>query len=389
MQQTTRNQSFDFIVAGVGSMGSAACYYLAKRGYSVLGLEQFTITHDRGSHSGQTRIIRKAYFEHPDYIPLLQRAYENWKSLELETGEQLYYPTGLLYAAPTGHSMLDGVKNSAALYNINLEQPDAGLAKEKFPQFNLPDDYEILFEPDAGFLLAEKVIKLYVQQAQLNGATIHTSESVLSWKKEGDGVVVTTTANTYHCKKLIITAGAWSAKLLPGISKNLTITRQVIAWMKPKKPVAFAMGNFPCWLIATEQQDGTYYGFPMIPSTITNGPAGMKMALHYPGAVTDPHDVDRNINTDDTDPVVRFLHRYLPNSCESVTDTSTCLYSNSPDENFIIDNLPGMEDAVCVAGGFSGHGFKFVSVVGEILADLASTGTSKLPIGFLNARRFG
>ena len=206
MQQKT-TLSFDFIVAGVGSMGSAACYYLAKQGYSVLGLEQFTITHTHGSHSGQTRIIRKAYFEHPDYIPLLQRAYENWKSLELETGERVYYPTGLVYAGPTGHSMLTRIKEAAELYHINLEQPGTALAKEKFPQFNLPDDYELLFEPDAGFLLAEKAIKLYVQQAQLNGATIYTGESVLSWKKEGEGVVVTTTANTYHCKKLIMPAG--------------------------------------------------------------------------------------------------------------------------------------------------------------------------------------
>ena len=388
MQQKT-TLSFDFIVAGVGSMGSAACYYLAKQGYSVLGLEQFTITHTHGSHSGQTRIIRKAYFEHPDYIPLLQRAYENWKSLELETGEQVYYSTGLVYAGPKGDSMLSSIKEAAALYHINLEQPDAALAKEKFSEFNLPNDYELLFEPDAGFLLAEKAIKLYVQQAQLNGASIHTGESVLNWKKEGDGVTVTTNINTYHCKKLIITAGAWSAKLLPGIAKNLTITRQVLAWMNPKKPEAFALGNFPCWLIANQQNNGAYYGFPMIPSTITTGPAGMKMALHYPGAITDPDDVDRNIIADDVDHIVRFLHRYLPNSCESVADTSTCLYSNSPDENFIIDNLPGMEDAVCVAWGFSGHGFKFVSVVGEILAELAISGSSKLPIGFLNARRFG
>ena len=381
--------SFDFIVAGVGSMGSAACYYLAKQGYSVLGLEQFTITHTHGSHSGQTRIIRKAYFEHPDYIPLLQRAYENWKHLEWETGEQIYYPTGILYAGPKGHSMLDGVKNSAALYQINLEQPDAALAKEKFPEFNLPKDYEMLFEADAGFLLAEKAIKLYVRQAEMNGATIHTGESVISWKKEDDGVFVTTNSTTYHCKKLIITAGAWSAKLLPGIAKNLTITRQILAWMKPKKPEAFAMGKFPCWLIATEQQNGAYYGFPLLPSTDFPGPAGMKMALHYPGAATDPDAVDRNINADDIDHIVRFLHSYLPNSCLSVVDTSTCLYCNSPDENFVIDNLPGMEDAVCVAWGFSGHGFKFVSVVGEILADLAITGKTNLPIGFLNARRFG
>lgn len=388
MQQKS-TLSLDFIVAGVGSMGSAACYYLAQRGYSVLGLEQFTITHTRGSHSGQTRIIRKAYFEHPDYIPLLQRAYENWKSLELETGEQVYYPTGILYAAPKRHLLLTNIKDAAALYNINLEQPDTLLVKEKFSQFNLPDDYEILFEPDAGFLLAEKAIKLYVQQAQLKGAAIHTGESVLSWKKEGEGVIVSTTYNTYHCKKLIITAGAWSAKLLPGITKNLSITRQVLAWMKPQKPELFAIGNFPCWLIATEQHDGAYYGFPMISSTIITGPDGMKMALHYPGVPTDPDDVNRNVTAADIDPLLHFLKTYLPKSCESVADTSTCLYSNSPDENFIIDNLPGMEDSVCVAWGFSGHGFKFISVVGEILADLAISGSSKLPIGFLNARRFG
>ncbi|HEX5668978.1 MAG TPA: N-methyl-L-tryptophan oxidase [Chitinophagaceae bacterium] len=372
--------TYDHIIIGVGSMGSAACYHLARRGKSVLGLEQFTIPHELGSHAGETRIIRKAYFEHPDYIPLLIRAYENWQELMERSGMQLFHKTGLFYAAPKDHELIRNIKRSAALYNIPLEtnRPSA---------FALPADYESLFEPDAGFVEPENTIRTFVHHAIEFGAEIHEREQVLGWSvmpEEGHSfVIVRTNIAEYRCRKLIITAGAWSAKMIPGIDKHLKVTRQVLAWLKPAELEQFTEEKFPCWLIATENSDGAYYGFPVIPSH----PGGLKLAYHYPGEGTEADQVNREVDAADTENLRLFARRFLPQGGGEIESTKVCLYSNSPDENFVIDNLPGMEEHVCVAWGFSGHGFKFVPVVGEILADLAMYHKTALPISFLSAKR--
>jgi sarcosine oxidase len=380
--------SFDIIVIGVGSMGSSACYYLSKKGYRALGIEQFDIGHELGSHAGQSRIIRKAYFEHPGYVPLLERAYENWKQLVEETGEQLYFKTGLLYAGNPGNVMINGVKESAALYNIALEKLTHTEASQSFHQFSLPEDFEILFEPDAGFLPPEKSIRLYTEQAKKNGATIHLNEKIMSWKKEGNGVTVKTNKNTYNCQKLIITAGAWSGKLIPGFAEKIKATRQFVAWIKPKQRQNYLLNNFPCWMIADDEKQGCYYGFPLLPTEKFGPPEGLKLAHHYPAAVTDPDNVNREATGEDIENLKYCLQNYLPGTFQEVLSSKICLYGNSPDENFIIDKLPGYEENVCIACGFSGHGFKFVSVVGEILADLATEEKTNLPIEFLSAKRF-
>lgn len=382
------NTSFDVIVIGVGSMGSAACYYLSKRGYKVLGLEQFDISHEYGSHAGQSRIIRKAYFEHSDYVPLLERAYENWKMLEQEIGEQLYYKTGLLYAGNPNNEIIKGVKQSAALYNIDLEKLNNVIAADKFPSFKFPGSFEILFEPESGFITPEKAIRLYAAQAQKNGAIIHSNKKVIDWRKDGGSLIVKTDTQTYQCNKLIITAGAWAGKMVPGFADKIKVTRQFVAWIKTKKDDQFALNNFPCWMIGDDDKHGCYYGFPLLDTKRFGEPAGLKLAHHYPRNVTDPDNVNRQTTEEDIENIKYCLNKYLPGVFESVLSTKICLYANSPDENFIIDKLPGFEENVSIACGFSGHGFKFASVVGEILADLAIEGKTSLPTGFLKATRF-
>lgn len=382
------DNSFDFIVIGVGSMGSATCYYLSKRGFKVLGLEQFDISHEFGSHAGQSRIIRKAYFEHPDYVPLLERAYENWKALEKENGEQLYFKTGLLYAGTSNNEIIKGVKQSAALYNIELEKLNLVDAAKRFPQFKFPGGFEVLFEPEAGFIPPEKAIRLYASQAEKAGATIHTNKKVIEWKKEGEFVIVKTDKNTYRCNKLIITAGAWAGKMISGFMNKIKVTRQFVAWIKTKNDKAFELNNFPCWMIGDDEKHGCYYGFPLLDTKMFGEPAGLKMAHHFPFQITDPDNVNRQTTEADIQNVKYCLDKYLPGVFDSVLSTKICLYANSPDENFIIDKLPGFENNVSFACGFSGHGFKFASVVGEILADLAMRGKTSLPIEFLNAKRF-
>ena len=380
--------NFDAIVLGVGSMGSATCYYLASRGYRVLGLEQFDIPHDQGSHAGQSRIIRKAYFEHPDYVPLLERAYENWKEIENKTGSQIYFPTGLLYAGKSNDILIKGVRESAEKYHVNVESLSNKQAQERFPQFQIPEGYEVLFEPDAGFVTPERAVLLYVEQAIQAGAHIHTKEKVISWKKEGEIITVVTSKETYTCKKLIITAGPWAGNLIPGFSSQLKVTRQVIAWVNPKERKPFELGQFPCWLIDDHTQHGMYYGFPILPVGTFGAPIGLKVALHYPGQVTDPDAVNRVPSGEDENMLIEAIHQYLPDGYSSTHVMKTCLYTNTADENFVLDFLPGYDEHVAIAAGFSGHGFKFVSVVGEIMADLAMKGKTELPIGFLNAKRF-
>ena len=384
---------FDIIVIGVGSMGSSACYFLAQRGYKVLGLEQFDISHEFGSHAGQSRIIRKAYFEHSDYVPLLNRAYENWKKLEEETGEQIYFRTGLVYFGPPDHQVIKGVKQSASLYGIEIENLDVSLSAKRFPQFNIPKDFECLYEPDAGFLTPEKAIRLYAEQAKKYGAEIHVQEKVLDpiatgWKKDGDGIIVRTNKNNYRCSKLVITAGAWAGRMIPGFQDKLKVTRQFVAWIKVNEENDFRLSNFPCWLIADNEMAGAYYGFPILPTEKFGQPAGLKLAHHHPDSETDPDNVNRQSTKEDEENLKYALDKHFPGSFESFLSSKICLYANSPDENFIIDKLPGYQDVV-IACGFSGHGFKFVSVVGEILADLAIEGKTELPIEFLSVKRFG
>ena len=379
---------YDVIVIGVGSMGSSACYYLAGRGHHVLGIEQFTTPHEQGSHTGQSRIIRKAYFEDPDYVPLLNASYENWEHLELETGNKIYHRTGLVYFGPPHAGIIEGVQNSARLYHINLEQPLPSVVTRDFPQFKIPAGYVCLLEPDAGFLQPEKIIELYKQQAIKKGAVIHSNEKVMEWKKDAGHISVVTDKGQYRCKQLVMTSGVWSGQLIPALRDKIKVTRQPLAWVQPQRQNDFMMGQFPCWMIADDVKPGCYYGFPILPESGFGGPEGLKIAYHYPGAVVDPDHLTQLTSAEETNDIQYFLDKYLTDPVDSILSTKICMYANSPDENFIIDRLPGYEDNVTIACGFSGHGFKFVSVVGEILADLCMQGTTKHPIEFLRLSRF-
>ena len=379
---------FDVIVLGVGSMGSSTCYYLAKQGVKVLGLEQFDIPNELSSHAGQTRIIRKAYFEHPDYVPLLEKSYQNWKHLEDITGTQVYFKTGLLYFGNSNHPVMKGVHASANKYNIKLDTLSAKDMKTTYPQINISNDFEKLFEPEAGFITPERAILLYTDKALQNGAVIKTKIKVLEWRKTANGIEVTTSGGSYFANKLIITAGPWSGKMIKGLSSSLSVTRQVVAWVIPKNRSLFELGRLPCWIIADDTKPGIFYGFPILPVGKFSGPIGFKLAHHYRGAISDPDTISRIPTADDEANLVDALNKYFPDGYKATHVLKTCMYTNTPDENFILDFLPDYDKDVVIAAGFSGHGFKFASVVGEIMSDLALKGGTPLPIGFLNAKRF-
>ncbi|MDA8686503.1 N-methyl-L-tryptophan oxidase [Robiginitalea sp.] len=383
LEKVRVGNTYDVIVVGVGSMGSSACYHLAKRGFSVLGLEQFDIPHEQGSHAGQSRLIRKAYGEDTAYVPLLQRAYENWKELESETGSRVYFETGLTYFGNSENTFLDTVRASAQEYDIPLLAPD----EKAYTPFRLPEQTQIIHEPEAGFLTPERSIMLMADRAIRLGADIRVGEAVLSWQHHADGVTVQTAGHRFSARKIIFTSGAWTGNLIPELRTQLKITRQVLAWVQPQDWKPFELGTFPCWFM--EDQGRDFYGFPVLPTTAFGGPVGLKVALHYPGQqLESPNGIARPIPDSEPQVLIDFMERHLPTGFSKVLDLKTCLYTNSPDTHFILDHLPGYGKDVVIGAGFSGHGFKFVSAIGEILADLTVMGQTSIPIQFLSLNRF-
>ena len=376
-------KNYDVIVIGVGTMGAAACSHLAKQKVSVLGLEQFDIPHNRGAHHGLSRMIRQSYYEHSDYVPLLKRAYELWHELEDETGCKLLTLNGGLYIGPANGEIVKGSLQAALDHNLPHQHLDRAAISERFPQFSLPDDFEALYEDNAGFVVPELAVGSHVELALRNGAELHGHEAVIDWTTDAAGVSVTTDQTTYQADHLVITAGAWSARLLKSLGIQLTITRQVLGWTTPRQQELFAPERFPCWFIETEPGFG-HYGFPILP-----GQPGFKSALHKPATAVDPDTVERDPQPEDEATIRSALASYIPDANGPLLALRTCLYTNSSDSHFIIDRAPDHHDRLTLATGFSGHGFKFAPVVGEIIADLVSIGKSSHPIDLFSLSRFG
>ena len=376
-----KGSGYDVIVVGVGAMGSAACYQLAKRGARVLGLEQFDIPHARGSSHGQSRMIRMAYYEHPDYVPLLRRAYELWDEIERETGQKLLHVTGGIYMGAPDGEVVAGSLQSARQHGLGHELLDPADLRRRYPQFRVPDSWQGLYEDRAGFLLPERSVAAYAEAALRRGAVLHGHEPVVAWRATPAGVGVVTTRGEYEAERLVFCGGPWSSKLLGDLGAPLVVTRQVMGWVWPKVPELFGMDRLPVWAI--EKPGGLYYGFPMMPDS-----PGLKLADHSFGTPTDPDGVAREVTGEDEQTFRPALERYIPDADGPTLAVRTCLYTHSPDHHFVIDRHPRHE-RVTVACGFSGHGFKFASVVGEVLADLALRGETALPAQFLGLARLG
>src|SRR4051794_32856335 len=372
---------YDVIVVGVGAMGSSACCHLARRGARVLGLEQFDIPHARGSSHGQSRMIRKAYYEHPDYVPLLRRAYELWDELGQAAGEELLHRTGGLYLGPPDGGLVGGSLRSAREHGLAHELLDRPHLAARFPQFRVPADWVGLYETDAGWLPPERVVAAYANEALKAGAELHGNEPVAAWSADATGVTVTTDRGQYRADRLIFCGGPWTSRLVADLGIPLVVTRQVMAWVSPPNREPFQPGRLPVWAIG--HPDGSlHYGFPMHPDS-----PGFKLAHHTPGTPTDPDNVARLPQPGDEQTIRPALARFLPDADGPLLALRGCLYTNSPDHHFILDRHPTHE-RVTVACGFSGHGFKFASVVGEVLGDLAVKGSTNLPAQFLGLARF-
>ena len=374
-------REFDAIVIGVGGMGSAAVYHLARRGWSVLGLEQYDVPNELGSSHGISRMIRLAYHEDPSYVPLLLRAYELWHQLENVAGERLLINTGCLRGGVGANRLLEGSLETVRLHHLPHRLLSGPQVNQEWPGYNLPEEAELLYEPNGGFLLSERCIISHVAAALDLGAEVHGREAALDWEPTASGgVIVHTDKDTYTARNLIITAGAWAGKVVPAIAAHARPERQVLGWFAPHRPELFQPATFP--VFGVEVPEGRFYGFPAY------GMPGFKLGLfnHFREQV-DPDTMDREPNAQDEAALRDFTERYFPEAAGPTLALKTCIFTNTPDEHFIIDTLPE-HPQVSVAAGFSGHGFKFCSVVGEIMADLAEHGATAHDVGLFRLGRF-
>ncbi len=373
---------YDTIVIGMGAMGSATAYHLAKRGKRVLGLERFDVPHDMGSSHGYTRIIRLAYYEHPSYVMLLKRAYELWRDMEQRANEKLLYITGSIDAGPADSWVFKGALQSAMEHDLAHEVFTGLELAKRFPGYQLPQEIMALYQPEGGFLVPERCIVAHVFEAMKQGADIHGREGVIGWEpiQGGEGVRVHTERATYEADNLVITAGAWNDTLMSFLSNLIVPERQALAWFQPERPELFQTDNFPVFNLLVEE--GRFYGFPV------HGVPGFKIGKYHHFEEQGPADqVDRDIHPRDEQVLRDLTSRYFPKAAGATMTLKTCMFTNAPDGHFIIDLHPQYPQ-VSYASACSVHGFKFASVIGEILSDLAQYRETRHNIELFRLERF-
>lgn len=378
----------DVIVVGLGAMGSAAAAHLAARGQRVLGLEQFDFVHDRGSSHGASRVIRLAYFEHPSYVPLLLRAYELWTQLERDTGRPLLTMTGGLMIGRPESDVVNGSLRSAETHGLPHQMLNAAEIRHRFPPLTPSEGDVALYEQRAGVLRAEDCVRAFQERATFDGADLRSRERVLGWlaRPGEEGVVVQTTTETFEARHLVLAPGAWAPSLFDLAALPLTVERQVLFWFAPVGGVSiFAPGRFPIyiWDIGDETQ---FYGFP----SVVGPPFGVKVAFFRSSTdnLVSPDSVDRAVDASAVDAMRAVLLTRLPAvATGSLVQTVTCLYTLTPDHHFVVGRHPAHRQ-VTIASPCSGHGFKFATVIGEIIADLAIDGATRHDIELFRPDRF-
>lgn len=369
-------RTHDVIVVGLGAMGSAAALQLARRGTRVLGLDTYPPGHDRGSSHGKTRIIRSAYYESPEYVPLVQRAWELWRQIEEESGRQLLRITGGLYLGRPECELVAGALASARQHGLPHELLDAEAARQRFPGLAVADDEVALYEPAAGLLDPEAAVAAQRELAQAAGATLRYSTPVERWSAEGSGVRVTLrSGEEVSADRLILAAGAWMRQLVPELP--LTVWRILHVHFAPTATGRYAAEYFPFALWQNER--GIYSAFPELPGQ------GVKFGRHDTGEVCSPETARRTASEAEIEVLRQELERYWPGAGGPVLWYLTCLYTMTPDHHFIIDRHPAAPQVV-LCSACSGHGFKFASAIGELLAELALDSRAEAPALFRLAR---
>jgi len=362
-------QRYDSIVVGIGGMGSAALWQLAKRGRRVLGIERFDLGHAMGSSHGINRIIRLAYFEHPKYVPLLRRAYELWRETEALAGEQLLFITGSIDGGREDSRVVQGSLAACREHGLEHALLDAAETHRRFPGYRLPADHVAVFQPDGGFVASERAILAHAALAIGAGAEIHARETVIAVEPKGEGVVVVTDRGRYEAGSVVLSSGAWISDLVPALARTAVPERQVLGWFQPKRPELFRLDNFPVSNVLSDA--GHFYQFP------SWGLPGFKIGLYHHFLEHGHADtLSREPTAADEEALRSGMRLLFPDADGATLRLAACLFTNTPDEHFVIDRLPGAPQVI-VASPCSGHGFKFASVIGEVLADLATEGDSR------------
>ncbi|HEX4164478.1 MAG TPA: N-methyl-L-tryptophan oxidase [Bryobacteraceae bacterium] len=377
--------NFDVIVFGLGGMGSAAAYHLATRSQRVLGLEQFSPVHDKGSSHGASRIIRQAYHEDPAYVPLVQRAYQLWEKLQRDVEQPILRLTGGLMIGSATSSIVTGTLASAAQHNLPHEIFSSADLQRRFPALRPRPDDTAVFELRAGFLRPELAVQAHLELAAASGAELHFEEPIVHWtaSPSGEGVEVTTGKGSYRARNLVLAPGAWAAQFLPELAVPFDVRRHAMCWFQPPAGVdLFAPDRFPVYIWDVDGSN-VFYGFPAIDGST----GGVKIAMHSGGEPCTPAALSSDIPASSVEELRRYIRRFLPALNGELLRSVPCMYTLTPDEHFVIAQLSETPQ-VAIAVGFSGHGFKFSSVIGEILADLAISGTTSQSISLFSPDRF-
>lgn len=368
--------NYDVIVVGLGGIGSAALYHLARHGTRVLGIDQFGIAHDRGSSHGETRIIRKAYFEHPDYIPLLEETYAFWRALEAESGETLIHQTGLLLSGLPDGPVVSGVQRAAQAHNLDIEELSKAEVENRYKGFRLRSDLVSLFEAEAGYLEVEHCIRLHVHLAQSHGAQLRLGAPIESWEATNTGVRVRLGNETIAAAALVLCPGPWAGRVLGQFQIPLKVRRKPVFWM-PTRAAAFSRGQCP--IFCFDLESGFFYGFPSLDDVT------VKVAMHSAGdVVANPSAVNRGIKPEDIQPVAQFVRNHLNDVEVTPQRANVCMYTMTPDEHAIVGPHP-TQPHTYVAVGMSGHGFKFAPLFGARLTAMALGRPESVPLSAILA----
>lgn len=372
------SNQYDLVVVGCGGIGSSVLFHAAQLGVHVLGIEQFTVAHDRGSSHGQTRIIRQAYFEHPNYVPLLVEAYDQWRKLELFVDRRLFYQIGLIQAGPIDGVVVPGVLQSAKEHQLQVEHLTASQAAHRFPAFRIPDSHQAVFEPDAGYLLVEKCVAAHVDGGRQLGAEVRENVQLLGIDSLPTHVELNTSDGVIRAARVVLTVGAWLGRWFQHPNQPLQVLRKHLHWFQADDSRLNAAAQCPLFFF--ENQLGYYYGFPSIDG------AGFKVAEHSGGeSIDDPSGLDRNIDPTDLSRITDFLSSYFYGGFQHIGH-SACMYTMTRDQHFIVDQHPELAN-VWIAGGFSGHGFKFASALGHLIARWCIHGQPDRRLEFLRLER--
>ncbi|PQO41284.1 N-methyl-L-tryptophan oxidase [Blastopirellula marina] len=370
----------DVAVVGTGGVGSAAVAYLARAGANVIGLDRYSPPHNHGSSHGQTRVIRMAYFEHPDYVPLLRHAYREWHDLEQTTGRKLYFPTGVLQIGPEAGEVIAGTLRSAQQHQLAIQRYAFDDITREFPGVVPPEACVGILERDAGYLLVAECISAYLDQARQHGAILKNDTPIKSWTRNEDTFELQTADEVIHAKQLVICGGAWATQLLADLNVPMTILRKHLYWYANDAAAYTQASSFPVFLIET--LGGIYYGFPQIDRQ------GVKLARHDGGEpIASAQQQSQQEDAADRASVETFTRNHLPLLSQDLVHHEACMYTVTPDQHFLVGTHPE-HDGLHFVAGLSGHGFKFASALGQILCDLAMTGQTSVPIDFLSPRRF-